>query len=158
MSFHHAGACVPLLSARPSIAISLFAVILLGALTTSASAILRITDDAGGNIGVYWSRFMAIRNAGDHVVIDGTCSSACTMVLGIVPYDHICVTQKAVLGFHAAYQSFLGFQAINDPATRTLMNIYPDPIRHWIARKGGLGSRTVFLSAPELFAYYRKCR
>src|SRR2546430_12063950 len=37
------------------------------------------------------------------VVIAGTCVSACTMVLGLVPTDRICATSNAVLGFHAAW-------------------------------------------------------
>lgn len=120
--------------------------------------VVRITDDQGGNIGVYWSRFMAIRKAGEEVVIDGTCSSACTMVLGIVPHDKICVTTNARFGFHAAYRGFLWFRVTNDPATRTLMDIYPESIRRWIERNGGLHSNMIFLSGPRLFALYRKCR
>ena len=125
----------------------------------SALASVRITNDKGGNIGAYWSRFMALRDSGQNVVIDGTCSSACTMVLGIVPDDRICVTAKAVLGFHAAWRpGLLGFEIINDPATRTLWDLYPIPIQQWIARHGGLGLQMIYLSGPELFAMYRQCR
>ena len=80
------------------------------------------------------------------------------MVFGIVPYDRICVTRNAVLGFHAAYRGFLGFRMINEPATQTLLNLYPSPIRRWIARNGGLGPVTIYLSGRELFAMYRQCR
>ena len=129
------------------------------ALLNSAAATVRITDDRGGNIGDYWSRFTALRDAKEQIIIDGICSSACTMVLGIVPRDRICVTDNATLGFHAAYRpGFLGARVVNEPATRTLMGIYPDAIRQWLARNGGLGSETIYLSGPELFALYRKCR
>jgi hypothetical protein len=125
----------------------------------TTAAIVRITDDRGGNIGAYWSRYMALRDGGEQIVIDGICSSACTLVLGIVPHDRICVTANAVLGFHAAWRpGFLGFEVINDPATRTLWNFYPIPIRQWISRNGGLGPRTIYLSGPELLAMYRQCR
>jgi hypothetical protein len=143
--------------ARSSIAMVSLAAILLGALPGTAAAVVRITDDEGGNIGDYWSRFMALRNSGEPVVIDGTCASACTMVLGIVPSDRICVTRNAVFGFHAAYRGFLVFRVTNDPATRTLFNLYPGPIRHWITRNGGLGPTTIYLSGRELFAMYRQC-
>jgi len=124
-----------------------------------ATATVRIADDRGGNIGEYWSRFTALRDAKEQVVIDGICSSACTMVLGLVPRDRICVTDNAALGFHAAYRpGFLGSRVVNEPATRTLMSIYPDAIRQWLARNGGLGTETIYLSGPELFALYRKCR
>jgi hypothetical protein len=120
---------------------------------------VRIKDDRGGNIGVYWSRYTALRDAGEQIIIDGTCSSACTLVLGIVPYDRICITKNALLGFHAAWRpGFLGFKIINEPATRTLLSFYPDPIRQWIARNGGLGTDMMYLSGPALFAMYRQCR
>jgi hypothetical protein len=62
------------------------ALILAPALGETAAAVVRITDDRGGNIGAYWSRYTAVREAGEEIVIDGTCSSACTLVLGIVPH------------------------------------------------------------------------
>jgi hypothetical protein len=132
--------------------------ILFAASDSPAAAVLRITDDHGGNIGAYWSRYVAVRNAGERVVIDGVCSSACTMVLGIVPRDRICVTPKASLGFHAAWRpGFLGFRVINQPATRTLWNLYPNPIKQWISQNGGLGTETIYLSGPELMTMYPKC-
>jgi hypothetical protein len=128
------------------------------ALPQTAAPTIRITDDRGGNIGQYWARYMAVRDSGERVMIDGTCSSACTMVLGIVPTDRICVTQKAVLGFHAAWRpGFLGLKILNSPATRTLWSFYPPAIRQWITRNGGLGSDMLYLSGPELFAMYRGC-
>jgi hypothetical protein len=129
------------------------------ALPRALIAAVRISGDEGGNIGQYWARYMAVRNSGEQVVIDGTCSSACTLVLGIVPYDRICVTPNAVLGFHAAWRpGFLGFKIVNEPATRTLLSFYPDPIRQWIARNGGLGTHMMYLEGPPLLAMYRQCR
>jgi hypothetical protein len=144
---------------RPIAAAAVLAATLLVAMPTTAAAVVRITDDRGGNIGVYWARYTALRDAGEQIVIDGACTSACTLVLGIVPHDRICVTANAVLGFHAAWRSgFLGLEVINEPATRTLWNIYPAPIRQWIGRNGGLSSTTIHLSGPELMAMYRRCR
>ena len=114
---------------------------------TSASAVVRITNDQGGNIGDYYSRYQAVRSSNDDVVIDGTCASACTMVLGIVPASRICVTKHALLGFHAAWQpNLVGQREINGPGTRTLMSFYPHPIRRWIERNGGLGIRTLLIA------------
>ena len=141
------------------IATALLAAILTAPSPNSANAVVRITDDRGGNIGAYWSRFTALRDAGEQIVIDGTCSSACTMVLGIVPFDRICVTPNAVLGFHAAWRpGFLGLRVLNEPATRTLLSFYPIPIRKWVARNGGLGFEMMYLSGPELFTMLRPCR
>jgi|SRR5215469_18162229 len=39
----------------------------------------------------------------ERVEIDGTCASACTMLLGIIPRDHICVTTRAKLIFTSKY-------------------------------------------------------
>jgi hypothetical protein len=125
---------------------------------TTATAAVIIKDDHGGNIGVYWSRYTALRDMGESVVIDGNCSSACTLVLGIVPYDRICVTRNAQLGFHAAWRpGLLGAKVINGPGTRTLLSFYPTPIRKWIARNGGLGSEMMYLSGTELLAMYKEC-
>lgn len=135
------------------------ATIAAAALAQTGPASIRITDDRGGNIGQYWSRYVALRDAGERVVIDGTCTSACTMVLGIVPYERICVTPNAVLGFHAAWRpGFLGLKVINEPATQTLWRLYPPAIRQWIARNGGLGTDMKYLSGSELLAIYRECR
>lgn len=124
-----------------------------------ATAALRITDDRGGNIGAYWLRFSAVRDSNEPVIIDGTCSSACTLVLGLVPSRRICVTKNAVLGFHAAWRpGFLGLPVINRPATRTLLSFYPPAIRQWIARNGGLTDKMLYLSGRELLAFYRECR
>jgi len=150
---------MPNLLRRRSAVLLCLLVGLSAALSQPAAAALRITNDQGGNIGQYWSRYMAVRDSGEQVVIDGMCSSACTLVLGIVPTDRICVTPNTVLGFHAAWRpGFLGFRVINDPATRTLWSFYPNPIRQWIARNGGLGFTTIYLSGAELFAMYRQCR
>jgi len=141
-----------------SIAASWILLCVAATVATTAAAAVVIKDDHGGNIGVYWSRYSALRDMGENVIIDGTCSSACTLVLGIVPYDRICVTPNAQLGFHAAWRpGLLGAKVINEPGTRTLLSFYPTPIRNWIARNGGLGSDIMYLSGAELLAMYKKC-
>jgi len=133
--------------------------ILLTLVSQPAAAVVRITDDEGGKLGDYYSRYQTLRASKDKVIIDGICSSACTMILGIVPPNRICVTRNAMLGFHAAWQpSFLGLKVINEPATRTLMSLYPVPIRQWIEHNGGLSSKMMYLTGPELMAFYRECR
>src|SRR5258708_36715599 len=67
-----------------------------------ASATMRITSDPGGQIGPYLENLASLRSSGQRVVIDGPCLSACTMVLGVIPRDHLCVTPRARLGFHSA--------------------------------------------------------
>ena len=61
---------------------------------SSASATVRIVSDHGGQIGPYLEQLAALRHSGERVVIDGPCLSACTMILGVIPRDRICVTAR----------------------------------------------------------------
>lgn len=118
----------------------------------------RILDDSGGRIGNYLTRYEALRKSGRRVAIDGTCASACTLVLGVIPRDRICVTPRAVLAFHAAWDpSLMGAQS-NAAATKYLWLRYPDDVRRWIRRHGGLGSQTIYLGGRELAMMFPTCR
>jgi hypothetical protein len=71
----------------------------------ASHAVVRIADDRGGGIGTYVDRYQGLRSSGETVVIDGLCASACTIVLGAVPHDKICVTSRATLGTHTTQDS-----------------------------------------------------
>ncbi len=74
-------------------------------------------------------------------MIDGPCLSACTLVLSIVPSNRICVTRRAVLGFHAARSIDRRGRIYAEPqASEVVLEAYPAPVRHWIERHGGLSS------------------
>jgi len=132
---------------------------LTGALTISpASASVRITGDGGGQLGAYLQRHEAMRQSGERVVIDGPCLSACTMVLGAIPRNRICVTSRAVLGFHAAFHlDPAGGQVTSRGGTLLLMSQYPQQVRKWIARRGGLSREMMFLSGRDLASMYASC-
>ena len=66
---------------------------------TSAFANVRIYDDRGGQIGEYLAKYQALRVSGEKVEIDGTCASACTMLLGVVPRDQIVLRRWRPLCF-----------------------------------------------------------
>ena len=129
------------------------------ALTVStAHATVRIKADPGGQIGPYLENLVALRGSGERVIIDGPCLSACTMLLGVIPPNRICVTPRAHLGFHAAWHpGGNGQQVTSREATQLLMDIYPENVRHWIARRGGLSPRMMYLSGRELTAMYQTC-
>jgi len=131
----------------------------LAALAVSdVSATMRISDDVGGRIGYYVETYAAVRNSGERVVIDGPCLSACTLVLGIVPRERICVTQRALLGFHAAWMPGPEGKPVPSPVgTQALWEIYPQHVRRWINQRGGLSSKMVFLRGRELSAMYPRC-
>lgn len=124
----------------------------------SASAEVRIQRDFGGQIGPYLNRYAMVRDSGQRVVIDGPCLSACTLVTAVVPSQRICVTRRAILGFHAAWlPDEYGRPVISREGTRVLLRVYPPRIRTWIRRNGGLTGRTIFLRGRELASMYRTC-
>jgi hypothetical protein len=124
----------------------------------NASATMRISDDVGGRIGAYVDQFSQVRASGERVVIDGPCLSACTLVLGIVPRDRICVTRRATLGFHAAWMPGPhGRRVTSAVGTQALWDIYPQHVRRWIKARGGLSPRMKFLRGRELMSMYPLC-
>jgi hypothetical protein len=132
------------------------AVLLAG--NTAGGAAVRIVEDAGGRIGTYVDKYEGVRNSGETVIIDGYCASACTIVLGTVPHERICVTSRARLGFHAAWDSASHGRKITNPeATQTLYSMYPVEVRRWIDQRGGLTPHMIFLRGRELVAMYRPC-
>jgi hypothetical protein len=125
---------------------------------TSASAEVRIQRDFGGQIGPYLYKYAMVREAGHKVVIDGPCLSACTLALGVIPRERICVTHNAVLGFHAAWMPGADGRPVRSAGgTRLLMAVYPPRVRDWIRRRGGLNGHTIFLRGRELAALYPLC-
>jgi hypothetical protein len=117
---------------------------LVATLTLPASATVRIASDRGGQIGPYLDKLEALRDSGQNVMIDGACLSACTMVLGVIPRDHVCVTQRARLGFHAAWTPRArGHEITSREGTEFLMSHYPEQVRQWIVRHGGLSPRMI---------------
>lgn len=124
----------------------------------TASATVRIHDDLGGQIGDYLSKYQALSRSGEQVEIDGTCASACTMLLGMIPSSRICVTPQAVLEFHSAWDfARSGNQVVSREGNEILWSYYPSNVRRWITRHGGLHSEVLYLRGFELNAMYRAC-
>jgi hypothetical protein len=125
---------------------------------SEALSAVRITNDRGGRIGSYVVKYQRLASAGETVIIDGLCASACTIVLSELPHDRICVTSRATLGFHAAWNYGRNGRTFTDPeATLLLYSGYPMPVRRWIASRGGLKRNIIFLSGKPLQAMYRPC-
>jgi hypothetical protein len=55
----------------------------------SAFASGTVYNDDGGQIGAYLAKYKALRASGERVVIDDTCASACTMLLGMISRNRI---------------------------------------------------------------------
>jgi hypothetical protein len=97
---------------------------------TPAHAVLHITRDHGGYVEEYKTKYKHIRDSGERVVIDG-----------IVPLNKICVTPRASLGFHQAYYDkayTFGIKVTSAEGTSDLISYYPETVRDWIRRNGGL--------------------
>jgi len=117
------------------------AAILLVLTTTAASADYRITRDHGGLVDEYKAKYARLRDSGERIIIDGICNSACTLVLGIVPLNRVCVTPRASLGFHQAYYDkrwTAGVKVASAEGTADLVSYYPSTVKEWIQRNGGL--------------------
>ena len=135
------------------------AVLLCGLVVPPAQAEVRILASPGGQVGPFLDLFERVRASGERVVIDGPCLSACTLVLSMVPNNRICVTRRAILGFHAARSIDARGHLYAEPeASELVLEAYPSPVRGWILRRGGLTSRLLLLRGRELAAIYRSCR
>lgn len=138
--------------------IPLLAAVLAAAHNLPASATVRITADPGGQLGPYLKKLQNLRNSGENVLIDGPCLSACTMLLGIIPHERICVTARARLGFHAAWRpDQAGRRTSDQDGTELLMSVYPQQVRDWINRRGGLSPQLIYLGGEELATMYSRC-
>jgi len=94
-----------------------------------------IAGDNGGEIGAYITRYHALAASGATFRINGRCASACTIVLAYA--DRVCVTKRAILGFHEARdRNGRRLQIGSD----YIMSTYPVPVREFISAHGGLPS------------------
>src|SRR3979490_3540588 len=144
---------------RTTFAKHLFLAVLLSAFASPAAAEVRILASPGGEVGPFLDLFERVRASGERVVIDGPCLSACTLVLSTVPNSRICVTRRAVLGFHAARSMDQRGRMYAEPeASELVMEAYPAAVRGWIRRRGGLTSHLLLLRGRELAAIYPSCR
>jgi len=107
-----------------------------------------VADSHGGSVIQYSMRWSGLAARGVNVRIVGPCQSACTVLLGHIPRSRICVTPEASFGFHLARRQ---------DATATLWNAYPDDIREWINRHGGLNVGFIWMGAPDIYRHFKKC-
>lgn len=116
--------------------------------SSSQAETVDIVEDHGGNASAYAARWAQYRRAGVRVRIAGPCESECTMILGHLSRDRICVTHAASFGFRLA-----------DLPQRTavLWRSYPTDIKVWLSRHGGLTHELIWLRAPELYHFFRDC-
>jgi hypothetical protein len=136
----------------------IFAIALTLIAAVPAPTDVRIMASLGGPVGGYLTFFSKVRQSGERVIIDGPCLSACTLVLSTIPRSRICVTPRAVLGFHApVVVDENGRKFRSRDVTRAIDASYPPAVRAWIKRHGGLTQDVILLKGRELAALYRRC-
>jgi hypothetical protein len=128
---------------------SLLAIIFVLITSAVRAETIDISNDRGGFVFLYLMKWQKLALQHPNVRISGVCLSACTVMLGYVPRKNICVTAKGVLGFHLATMSF---------ATQQLLEVYPDDIKAWINKNGGLTYQVMWMQAPETYHFFQKCR
>jgi hypothetical protein len=144
---------------KAGLKIYLVAAVLCALISQTARAEVRILCNPGGQVGPFLDLFEYVRATGERVVIDGPCLSACTLVLSVVPDNRICVTRRAVLGFHAARSIDRRGRLYPEPeASEMVLEAYPAAVRGWIERRGGLSSHLLLLRGRDLAAIYPSCR
>jgi hypothetical protein len=117
--------------------------------TSAASAeTVEITDDRGGFVFIYVAKWQKLQAQHVDVRIAGPCLSACTVLLGYIPREDICATPNGSFGFHLAT-----FPTV----TQQLLDLYPQDFRDWLDQHGGLTFHVLWMQAPEIFKYVRKC-
>jgi hypothetical protein len=128
---------------------SLLVVALLLSLSGNVSAeTIEVSDNHGGHVADYDSRWAGLAARGVDVKIVGPCQSACTVLLGHIPRNKICVTPNASFGFHLANLA---------SATATLRSAYDSDIQAWIDAHGGLKKDFIWMRAPDIYRYFKKC-
>jgi len=107
-----------------------------------------VYDNHGGSVFQYNARWAGLAARGVDARIVGPCQSACTILLGHIPRNKICVTPAARFGFHLANRQ---------DATQMLWNAYQADIRSWIDAHGGLKKNFIWMGAPDVYRYFKRC-
>jgi hypothetical protein len=124
------------------------AVLLCIAALPARAETIDVSDNHGGRVASYDAEWAGHARNGASVRIVGPCQSACTVLLRHIPRSRICVTPQASFGFHQAHLA---------QATATLWSGYPADIRAWINQHGGLQKEFIWMRAPDVYRFFRKC-
>lgn len=135
-------ACVLLLAA---------AIILAG--MDNVSRADRIGNDRGGLVIQYALKVARAKKRGKRVELRGRCASACTLHLSL-PQEQLCIGKNAFFVFHAPYGSTTKGNA---RAKAFLLSRYPEWVRSWIRRKGGLTGNALIIPRAYAAKFIKAC-
>jgi hypothetical protein len=139
---------VCLFRARHPAAAAVFCISLAMTVPAARAETIDVNDNHGGRVAEYDRQWAGNALRGVSVRIAGPCQSACTVLLGHIPRGRICVTPEARFGFHLAKLP---------QATARLWAAYPPDIKAWINAHGGLQADFIWMGAPDVFKYFRRC-
>lgn len=113
-----------------------------------------IEDDGGGIIDLYAAQGRLLAAKHIPVIVDGPCMSACTVLVDL-DRDNVCVTSRALLGYHQSIMIKNGV-AIFGPM------LYETPgLNEYIQSRGGLptpdSGHMLLLNSVEAGRFYRQC-
>lgn len=130
-------------------------------LTTSAPAHFRIVHDEGGLLYAYIDKYIALREGGASVVLDGMCLSSCALIVGLMNPEQVCVTPRARLGFHSVAIELHNLRRHDEESTRMYFNMLPAPMRELLRMRGWDGASEhaaiIFVEGDDLLAFFRAC-
>lgn len=121
--------------------------------------------DPGGNIGQYVMWWERVRDSGAQVMVDGECISACTLLMGIIPPERVCMTDRASFGIHQAATGDVdkAGNPVGDPelTKRVQRLFYPKIVKDWIAawekEHGPLTLDVIYMMPEDMKGYYKMC-
>lgn len=113
-----------------------------------------VSNDGGGDVVIYAQRVARIEAQPTLVVFNGACSSACTLFLSL-PSRRTCIMPGASFQFHQAYGAS---RDMNQWGSDYLMRRYPQWVRSWIARHGGLQRDLIRMDYAYAARFIPTCR
>lgn len=125
-----------------------------------------ISEDPGGVIVNFVKKYADMRDNGDNIVISGECVSACTLFLGVIRPEKVCVMPEAYLGFHSASTITRepGKPDIIEHAPEFSLleyNMYPAIVRSYLAKQGWSGANPhpeiIWVRGSQLRKFVRPC-
>jgi hypothetical protein len=139
---------------------------ILSAPVVADEATYRITESPGGALTTFMQKYTLLADEETRIVIDGDCVSACTLFLGLVPKERVCVTDKARLGFHSATVRITVGRVVtfrySAEATSMLYAIYPDNVHRYLRKRGwdGLSAHPdlIYVSGKALAKLVQPCK
>ena len=114
---------------------------------------VEIGNDSGGYVAEYALRLYELREARQRVRFVGVCDSACTLFLAL-PAEQTCITEGAYFRFHTPSAPSASAAAA---VAAYMMRKYPQWVRAWIDRQGGLTDRLTTMGYVYAQKFMRTC-